>query len=243
MESAPDARNNEIEMFLDWCAIDNSHNVLDLGAGSGHVLSRLADRYHDSVLWTWDAIKGNLDAAIRRVPEVRPLASLDDKKYATFFDQVVSLATFHHFDDYSTGHAGRQGLLSKLTTLLKPGGHLTIADVMANTGTARYFEAIDDPLLCAPDGHPHAFIEEDELTTWLTKAGFTLVELEHRPTPWTFASRDTLTRFMARLHNARVPHEEVEAFVDEHLGITTTDDGKLTVGWSLVFVRAVRSDS
>lgn len=111
---------------------------------------------------------------------------LKEETYQNYFDQVITLASFHHFDNKAenTGETGRKEALNTFYKNLKKGGRLVIADVFYGTISQKYFDVIDSPIHIHPAGHPRDFPTKVSLYKMAKEAGFKDVKLEVSYVAW-----------------------------------------------------------
>lgn len=139
--------------------------VLDYGAGTGLLTLNLQPRVASLV--ALDSSKGMLEKLAQKLQKsgidsvqtyhwdlaTRPFPE-------TGFDLVVSSMTLHHLRDVPL-------VLGRLTTLLKPGGWLAVADLDSEDGS---FHG-DAP------GVFHLGFERSRISEWLVQAGLTRVSV------------------------------------------------------------------
>ena len=162
----------------------------------------------------------------------------------TSIDKAVSLATFHHCDirktaynDYDTGIRGRQSIFQEASRVLVPHGLLIIGDVAEDTIAQRYFEAVQDPRYCAPNGHPHSFLSKDLAEALCYQSNLSLVQYTIEKLQWHFKEEGEAVRFFQGLHNAQCSSEELMSIIQKHLPVTKTKEG-ISIGWELCFLTA-----
>jgi len=153
-----DAIRRQIKLAADMSA-------MEYGAGTGLLSFELADELGSIVLT--DSSSGMLDVAQAKVSAsgasrmtVRALDLTRDPLPVERFDIVYSMMTLHHVPD--TGD-----LLRKLYTLLRPGGHLCVADLDAEDGSFH-----------GPDVDVHHGFDRDALGAALGAAGFNDVRFD-----------------------------------------------------------------
>jgi ubiquinone/menaquinone biosynthesis C-methylase UbiE len=100
--------------------------VLDVGCGTGALLRRLAARLPDAELAGVDPAPRMLAEARKRLNGVRlEQAAAERLPFAdASFDLVVSAMSFDHWADQALG-------LAECARVLRPGGHLVLADLFA----------------------------------------------------------------------------------------------------------------
>ena len=147
-----DAIRGQVDLSADMSA-------MEYGAGTGLLSFELADQL-GSILLT-DSSTGMLDVARAKISAsgaarmaVRALDLTRDPLPVERFDIVYSMMTLHHVPD--TGD-----LLAKLYALLRPGGHLCVADLDAEDGSFH-----------GPDVDVHHGFDRGALRGALLAAGF-----------------------------------------------------------------------
>ncbi len=104
---------------------DGPPSVLDVGCGTGTLLSKIKSRWPDAQLTGVDPAQGMVDVARRRLPgavfqvgsaEALPLPDQS-------IDVVLSTISFHHWSDQAAG-------IRDITRVLKPGGRFFLADMV-----------------------------------------------------------------------------------------------------------------
>ena len=244
----PRARAAELEETCRLASVRGGETVAEFGVGSGLLTFPIAAAAAPlGRVFGFDVSSENLvsvmlanETALPIIPvQWSPVDSGRAAPDGDAVDCVVTLATFHHFDNRSmrTGTRGRQTAAAAFHRLLKRGGRLVIGDVAGGTPPQRYFDAIDDPRYCYPNGHPHDFLTASEMKELLEGAGFTEVVVAIRSVPWVFASKDEAVEFLGVMHNAKCSPEEVRALVDAHLRFDQSP-GRCVLQWELLFAQA-----
>jgi SAM-dependent methyltransferase len=244
----PLARRRELTKTLELADPRPGEKIWEVGTGSAIFTRPLAKAVgpKGSVITTdvFDA-QPKLDPELPITPVVlspdKPL--LEGKQYKDSFDKITSIATFHHLDnrDEGTGEKGRRKAFNVFYDNLKPGGKLVITDVLDDTRTQAYFDAIDDPVLCAPAGHPHDFFTKERLTEVAQEAGFKNVQVRKLFVPWQFKTPEEAQKFTHLLHNAQCSIDESFAVAKKHLGFQQVKD-HFELGWELFFLTAEKPE-
>jgi ubiquinone/menaquinone biosynthesis C-methylase UbiE len=141
--------------------------VLDLGGGTGATTERFAEGADEVVVLEPDPKKVARGRAIRAtlgfVEGVAEQLPFEDGR----FDRVVSLLSFHHFQDSSRA-------LSEGYRVLAPGGSLTVCDLDPTSWMGRLIR-----VLHAPTFHARlSFARPDEVSRRASAAGFSSVRRE-----------------------------------------------------------------
>lgn len=247
----PGARAAELGEMCRLTGIVPGETVAEVGSGSGALTYRLGAAVGPSGrVFTYDISRDNLVSVMLGNEDGLPIVPVAQAvtapmEYVERFpnvgevDCVATLATFHHFDNRSVGRGtrGREAAIAAFHRLLKPGGRLVIGDVAAGTAPQRYFDAIDNPRYCSPNGHPHDFLTGAELGELVRAAGFTDIKYAVRPVPWVFASKGDAVDFLSAMHNAQCPADEMLALIEDYLRFDEARD-RCLLQWELLFLEA-----
>ena len=138
--------------------LQSHHSVLDFGAGTGLIASRIAP--HVAKVVAVDVSPAMLDKLSQK-PELQGKVEvmcqdLIDEPLGQTVDVVVSAMAAHHVQDTAA-------LLHALFAHLKPGGQLALADLDAEDGSFHPAEA---------EGVFHSGFEREALATCARQAGF-----------------------------------------------------------------------
>lgn len=149
---------------------------------------------------------------------------------ASSVDCIISLAGLHHLPD-------RAAFFREAFRILTPGGSHCVADVMVDTGVARFLNEFVDR--CNSMGHQGDFFDAGAPAE-LEAAGFTTVDHYFRDYHWTFRCIEDMARcvtLMFGLDRAQPP--EVLAGIEQYLGYEVVD-GACRMNWGLLFMRGVK---
>ncbi|MBI4145669.1 methyltransferase domain-containing protein [Candidatus Woesearchaeota archaeon] len=240
----PHVRLAEMKETLKRANVHQGETVLEVGTGNGYLTFPLASAagWKGKIL-TFDTTHKNLAAMMLRNIDALQIIPIPQSTSYLFpvpeghADAIVTLATFHHYDERSTGTTGRMKALREFYRMLKPGGRLVIADPAKGTPTQRYFDAVDTPVHCHPRGHPHDFVAKEEMLTLCKNAGFKDAQFEVVETPWVFNDEEEAKTFIHQLHNSQCTPEESLALAKKHLNYELTAEG-VKLGWSLFYLVA-----
>ncbi|MCL1898015.1 MAG: class I SAM-dependent methyltransferase [Micrococcales bacterium] len=122
-DNAPGSASNRFySLLLAQVELEQGAAVLDVGCGTGTILSHMAERCTIDG-YGLDASKSMVEQAKRKCPDMDIRVGLSDKmpfEDATF-DTVTACLAYHHFAD-------QEAFASEAARVLKPGGRLHIAD-------------------------------------------------------------------------------------------------------------------
>jgi trans-aconitate methyltransferase len=154
--------------------------VVDLGCGTGHLTSRLVERFPDAHVVGVDYSSGMLAKARVRLGDTAALMQCDAQHLAlqgSCADVMVCTESFHWYRD-------QRQVLSDLAAIIRPGGQLIIASIAAITD-------VGDSIvhtLSSIGGQPVQAITPSRLKQLLTTAGFDVVQQKRVPrmglVPW-----------------------------------------------------------
>jgi len=141
--------------------------LLDYGAGTGLLSQHLVDDVGHTIVA--DPSEGMREVARGKAEGgVLPGALVTDLDLGRDpapddleVDVIVAMMALHHVPDLAPVLAGFHQLLA-------PGGHLAIVDLEAEDGSFH-----------GDDFHGHDGFEPDQLTTWVTDAGFEVPRFQH----------------------------------------------------------------
>lgn len=130
------------EWLFDRLPLEDTDVLLDVAAGTGHVARRLAGKVRTVV--AVDATRAMLEQGRRQAPDnvlfvhgdAAALPFLHDS-----FDAIVTRFAVHHFEDPAVQ-------LAEMRRVLKPGGRLAVADLIAHpeaAETQNRLETLRDP--------------------------------------------------------------------------------------------------
>lgn len=243
----PSARENELSKVFQLINPRDGQHILEIGTGNGYLTIPLAKAVGSQGfvltadvsrenLESVEKTKGDLHIETRLFSDNEPICKNDELGK---FDIVASIATLHHFDNRSegTGENNRISALKAFYSYLKPGGKLVIADVTHGTISQKYFDSIDNPKHCHPNGHPHDFFTLERLTEVVKEVGYKDVDVIIEYVPWKFESEEEAKNFIHTIHNAKCTPEESFEISKNVLGFKKVDD-HFELGWELFFLTA-----
>ncbi len=245
----PSARENELKKIFSLLNPRVGEKIWEVGTGNGYLTFPIGEAVGNiGEVVSTDVNEGNITEAIRKNANKKlnikaKLLSTDspllDNEYLDYFDAVATIATLHHFDNRKndTGESERINAIKTFYNSLKKGGRLVMSDPLNGTITQRYFDAIDNPKHCHPDGHPHNFFTKERLQEIVEEVGFKNISIEIAYMPWKFASEAEAMNFVHTIHNAKCTAEESFEVAKNKLGFKKVDD-HYELGWELFFLRA-----
>ncbi len=245
----PSARENELLKIFSLLNPRNGEKIWEVGTGNGYLTFPIAEAVGETgEIISTDVNQGNISDVTNKNLEKKlkieaKLLSIDspllDDEYIGYFDSVATIATLHHFDNRNknTGETGRTNAIHTFYKTLKKGGRLVMSDPLNGTITQKYFDAIDNPEHCYPDGHPHSFFTKERLQNLVQEIGFKNISIEVAYMPRKFASQDEAVNFVHTIHNAKCTPEESFEVAKNVLGFKKVED-HYELGWELFFLTA-----
>ncbi len=242
----PDVRALELEKQLEYTSPKLGERIVEIGTGNGILTFELARRVgKGGKIITHDYQNVNLEYVMKLNDGRYPIECVSQAlDYGLSLendsvDRISTIATLHHYDDRSkkTGSEGREEIINEFYRVLKEGGKLVIGDVAHGTAAQKYFDAIDDPKLCYPLGHPHDFLDEKLAKELCSNAGFKNIEFKIESVPWAFKNEEMAGEFLHQIHNAKCSPEESLNVAKKHIPFWS-DFGKFYLGWELFYLTA-----
>jgi SAM-dependent methyltransferase len=224
---APDIRANEFRAYLNCLALEACERFLDTPCGSGQAYAWLPDGV--SYL--------GLDPAadfVRACKAVGAPAVQSDMRRTPFqdgyFDVIGSLTGVHHEVD-------RRSLYAEWWRLLRPGGRLVLADVLAGSKVALFLNGFVAEW--NSKGHDGDFLNAGDLAD-LSAVGFSRQEIQQLSYDWEALSETAMYEFMLDLFGLdRKPDMPKMREAWELLG-WRSERGRCKVPWGLVSICAVK---
>ena len=244
----PLVRDNELQEIYRLLNPTEGEVILEVGTGNGYLTFPIANAVGNGKVVTADVGNENLESVTENNVDNLPIETLqfnDEEGFPSIpddsLDAVGTIATLHHFDNRNTGtgETGRKKALNEFYRVLKNGGRLVIADVAHNTISQKYFDSINNPAHCFPDGHPHDFFTIERLRELLEEIGFKNITVEIKRVAWQFTSEEEAKSFVHTIHNAKCSAEESFELAKQQLGFKEVD-GHYELGWELYFATATK---
>lgn len=243
----PKVRKQELNLMLTKVNPKTKEVIVEAGTGNGYLTFPIARQVGNmGKIITYDIVEENL-MEVKELNKKLKLPIEVKKQKDTYefeekdesVDKVVSIAAFHHYDDRSenTGFSGRLRALKEFNRILKNGGKLIIGDVGKNMVSAKYFDAINNPAYCYPTGHPHDFLDKNEMEKLCSQSGFIIESYEVVHVPWTFDSEEQVKEFLHTIHNAKCSPEESLRHAKKYLKFWK-EGNKYYLDWELFYLIA-----
>lgn len=244
----PLVRDNELKEIYRLLNPTEGEVILEVGTGNGYLTFPIANAVGNGKVITADIGGENLQSVVEKNTSNLPIETLqfnDEDGFPSVqndsLDAVGTIATLHHFDNRTTGTGenGRKRALTEFYRVLKGGGRLVIADVAYGTISQKYFDSINNPEHCFPDGHPHDFFTIERLKKLLEEVGFKNINIEVKTVAWQFTSEDEAKNFVHTIHNAKCSVDDSFELAKQYLGFNEVDY-HYELGWELYFATATK---
>ncbi len=224
---APRARHAERQRIIDLLDLEPTHTVLDAPAGGGYLadgITPLVPYGRVVCLEPSQVFAEGIDPKIDR--HVSPLTDMPLK--AASVDRVASLAGVHHLTT-----ADKARFVAETYRVIRPGGRVVIADVLAGTPVASFLNGPIDRFTAT--GHRGVFIRRRELWHMLSHAGFSNVREEVCRVDWKFSSRDQMLAFCYSLFGiTKASYFQLERAIGTYLS-PARDSYGLSLQWELLY--------
>lgn len=218
----PNARNAEFLSLFDGIDLTSIQTLLDVPAGTGYLQRLLPEHI---VVTELDPSEGFLG----RARDVRQFDE-DFGVVANAFDCVTCLAALHHVHP-------KEPFLAQCIRALKPGGLLLIGDVKDASPEAEFLDGFAGKH--NGTGHQGFYLAADEPSLQAMLGQDAKIQnVEYRPTPWQFPTRQALAEFCISLFGmSDVSASQVLAELDRTVGIIESA-GTVRLNWHLLYVTA-----
>lgn len=208
--------------------------ILEVGAGNGYFSKAIAEFVGpNGLLVASDPSTDQLRELeeMSRYGNIRVVPASADTLDINFdgFDAVWSRGAIHHVTD-------KTAAFTRFAQVARPGARLVIADIFAGTPLARYFDAFI--ARSCSTGHEVAFLSHDFAESLCMLTGWGQPVFHEVITPWEFARREDIGRFLQLLFSAKPDYTAEDCFeaADRYLCVSET-----TSGWALMWPMTVMS--
>lgn len=228
MREYPDARAAERDALVQLAACRPGDRIVDLQAADGYVANEIGA----SLGWNCElicvestkALNCRIDKRCRVVEDpLDRLSSLDEGT----INRVVGLAGLHHSPSI-------QRTIQEVFRILTEDGVFAVCDVEDGSSVAHWLNEFVDQH--NPLGHKGRFFQPGELTSGLSKSGFSEIKETRCHVPWRFDSRASMTRFFKGLFGLVADERQVLDGINEYLSVRDVRGG-CEVDWTLIFAR------
>ena len=225
----PEARDAERRLLLDRLRLAPGLTLCDAGAGGGYLveaaLEQIADPGCITCVENSQSFLDTIDPKFNRVLSSLSRIDLPDESV----DRVSNLAGLHHQEH-------KDAFFREAFRILKPGGRVAVADVLADSPQDRFLNIAVDRY--TPIGHDGMFVHPGEFSAMLGDAGFVNVEEEVMTYNWDLPDREILVSYCKTLFRMdKASREQVAESIDRYLAVTDSETGA-HLEWSLVHAAA-----
>jgi SAM-dependent methyltransferase len=224
MEKYPFARKEEFKHVIDLADIADNNVVCDVPSGGGYLnqfihqsVSIISVETSSEFMSFCNHTKKILCDSITNIP----LAS-------SSIDRIISLAALHHVSD-------KKLFYRESSRLLVPDGILCIADVMEETGVAKFLNIFVDKYNSM--GHYGEFFDKTSKKDLLS-CDFDVLYSSPIDFVWEFDSSEDMVEFCRLLFYINLgSNEQILEAIEEYLGYQIINN-RYFMNWELYFIKA-----
>lgn len=229
----PNARATERRLLLDRLRLSRRITLCDVGAGGGFLaegaLEQIADPTCITCIENSASFLDTIDPQFNRVLSSLSRIELRDES----MDRVSNLAGLHHQEH-------KDAFFREAFRILKPGGRIVVADVLADSPQDRFLNIAVDRY--TPIGHDGMFVQHGDFTALLDAAGFVNIEEEPMSYTWDLPDRETLVSFCKTLFRMdQATLQQAADSIDKYLTVTESETG-VHLDWCLVHAAGDKPD-
>jgi SAM-dependent methyltransferase len=229
MELYPAARQREFQLAVEHACLEASDVICDAPSGGGYLRSYLpADTKRYLAVETAPDFTGHCPLGEHDSIILSPLNDMAIEDGSV--DACINLAGSHHLEDKSC-------FFREAWRILKPGGHLLIADAEQGTRVDRFLNEFVDQHNSM--GHEGIFLGESTAAE-ISACGLVIQNDELIDFPWVFDTREDIGVFCKLLFGIDLATPaDVLAGTEEILGFMP-GPGKINLAWNLRYILAIK---
>ncbi|MBY6192912.1 class I SAM-dependent methyltransferase [Marinobacter hydrocarbonoclasticus] len=229
-ELCPEARSLERQLLLDLLLPEPGERIIDAPAGGGYLADALSSLGAKPLcLEPSEQFAAGLSSDYQIA-----IAPMTDMPFVDgYADKLGSLAGLHHLS-----HSERRCVFSEAFRVLKPGGVIAVADVLADTKIASFLNGPVDRYTST--GHDGLFFSDGEFSDLFASAGFKVASEQYHEFAWSFPDEATMVHFMTQIFGlTKACPDTVYREVTNSLDVRADATG-VHVGWGLLYAHAVK---